>query len=334
MVYPIASIRKANPTPGDVHVDRPLTRMSVGWIQEQTRYIAHKVFPVVPVAKQSDLYWIFSRADWLRAVAEKRAPSTESAGGGFRVSTDSYYCHVWAFHKDVDDQLRANADQPLNPDRNATQFATQACVTRREVEWATNYFTTGVWTGSTTGGDITPGTLWDAANSTPIEDIRAQIFSVLSKTGFKPNKLVLGADVWKVLQDHSDFLDRIKAGQTPGGPAIVTRQQLAAVLELEEVMVAEAVYNTGPEGGTESTGFIVGANDAMLVYAAPNPAIEMPSAGYNFAWTGMFGAGAAGNRIKSYRINQIDSDRVECEMAFAQKVVAAELGVFFSNAVT
>ena len=332
-MFPIA-IRKAQPTPGDVHIDRPLTQISVNWIQEQTRYIAHKVFPVVPVAKQSDLYYVFSRADWLRAVAEKRAPSTESAGGGFTLDTDSYFADVWAFHKDVDDQLRANADQPLNPDRNATQFATQACVTRREVEWATNYFTTSIWTGSTTATDITVNPKWDAASSTPIEDIRAEIYSVLSKTGFKPNKLVLGAGVWAVLQDHSDFLDRVKAGQTPVGPALVNLALLATVLELDEVMVAQAVYNSGPEGGTESTGFIVGTTDVLLVYAAPSPALELPSAGYNFAWTGLFGAGAAGNRITNFRMQELKSDRVECEMAWAQKVVAAELGVFYDNVLT
>ncbi|MCP4868282.1 MAG: hypothetical protein GY898_06140 [Proteobacteria bacterium] len=330
---PIA-IRKANPTPGDVHQDRPLTNISVNWIQEQTRYIAHKIFPMVPVAKQSDLYYKFDRADWLRAVAEKRAPSTESAGGGFRITTDSYYADVWAFHKDVDDQLRANADQPLNPDRNATQFATQACVTRREVEWATNYFTTSIWTGSSTGGDITVAPKWDAADSTPIEDVRLEIYAILSKTGFKPNKLVLGADVWKVLQDHPDFLDRINRGQTPVGPAIVNKAALAAILEIDEVVVAEAVYNTGPEGGTESTGFIVGNHDVLLVYAAPAPALEVPSAGYNFVWTGLFGAGAAGNRISNFRMQHLKSDRIECEMSWAQKVVAAELGAFLDNVLT
>ena len=327
-MQPIA-ILKAQPTPGDVHVNRPLTTVSVHWIQKQIRYIAGRVFPVVPVVKQSDLYFVFSRADWLRAMAEKRAPSTESAGGGFTISTANYAADVWGFHKDVSDQIRANADNPLNPDRSGVAFATQACMTRREVNWAAKYFTTGIWTGSTTATDITPATLWDVSTSTPIQDIRAEIYSVLSKTGFKPNKLVLGAKTWQVLQDNPDVVDRIKAGQTPGGPALVNLAMLAKTLELEEVMVSEAVRNTGPEGGTESTGFIAGANDALLLYVTDGPDLEAPSAGYTFAWTGLFGAGAAGNRIKKFRMESLSSDRVECEMAFDQKVVAAELGVFF-----
>lgn len=330
------AVRKANPTPSDVHVDRPLTNISVAWIQDQARYIASRVFPVVPVVKQSDLYYVFDRPDWLRATAEKRAPATESAGGGFRLSTQSYFADVWAFHKDVADQLRANADNPLNPDRSATQFTTQACMTRRELEWASSYFVTGVWTNEQLGVDAGPaGTQflrWNVANSTPISDIRAAIIGISRTTGFRPNVLVLGAEVWLILQDHPDFVDRVNRGQTPVNPALVNLNILAAVLEIDEVMVGDAVVNTGPELGTEATGFVLGKN-ALLAHRAPSPSIETPSAGYTFAWTGLFGAGSAGNRVSRFRMEKLQADRVECEMAWDLNLVAAELGHFFLTAV-
>jgi hypothetical protein len=330
-------MRKANPTAGDVHVDRPLTTLSVAWIQDQSRYIAARAFPIVPVAKQSDLYYIFDRADWLRATAEKRAPSTESAGGGFRISNTNYFADVWAFHKDVDDQIRANADQIIDPDKAAVQFSSQACLTRRELEWATKYFATGVWAneraGVASGASGTQFNRWDVASTTPIADIRAAKQTISRATGFTPNKLILGSDVWNALQDHAEFTDRIVAGQTPGGPAIVSKAVLAAVLELEEVMISDAVINTGPEEGTEATDFVLGKH-ALLCYAAPSPAIDIPSAGYTFSWTGLFGAGSAGSRIKRFRIEKISSDRVECEMAWDQKVVSTGLGAFFLDAVS
>ena len=118
------------------------------------------------------------------------------------------------------------------------------------------------------------------------------------------------------------------------GPALVNLQLLATVLELEEVMVSEAVINTGPEGGTEATAFLASSTDVMLVYAAPSPGLDIPSAGYTFSSNGLLGAGAAGNRISTFRMDPIKSDRVECEMAFDQKVVAPELGAFFDNVLT
>lgn len=331
------ALRKSNPTAGDVHVNRPLTNLSVAWMQETMNYIADRVFPVVSVAKQSDLYYVFDRGDWLRARAQKRAPSTESAGGGFRLSTDNYFADVWAFHKDVADEVRANADMPLDADRSAVQFATQACMTTREIEWATKYFTTGVWGGTDqTGVNAGPGAnqflRWNVANSTPIADIREQKQSIKRATGYKPNFLVLGSDVWDVLQDHPDFVDRINAGQTPNGPAVANLATLAAILEIPEIYVSDAVVNDGPEGGTESTDFVLGKH-ALVGYKAPAPAIDIPSAGYTFSWTGLFGAGATGSRITRFRMDAIKSDRVECEMAWDQKVVAPELGRFFATAV-
>jgi hypothetical protein len=86
----------SQPTRSDVHANRPLTNISVGYMQRQDIYIANKVFPIVPVDKQSDLYWIYTKNDWFRDEAQRRAPATESVGSGYGVSTASYACDVWS----------------------------------------------------------------------------------------------------------------------------------------------------------------------------------------------------------------------------------------------
>jgi len=160
------------PTASDVHVNMPLTNVSVAWMQDQREFIADQVFPTVPVQNQSNRYYVYDRDNWFRAQAEKRAPASESAGSGFTIdNTPTYFADVFAFHKDVDDQIRANSDSVINIDRDATEFVTRDLMLKKELIWAATYFTTGVWTGSTTGTDVTPGTLWDAGGSTPIEDI-------------------------------------------------------------------------------------------------------------------------------------------------------------------
>jgi hypothetical protein len=58
-----------------------------------------------------------------------------------------------------------------------------------------------------------------------------------------------------------------------------------------------------------------------------------PTAGYTFSWTGHLGAGNEGNRIRSFRLEQIKADRVEIEMAFDQKLVSADLGYFWDTIV-
>jgi hypothetical protein len=299
-------------------------------------YIADKVFPVVPVEKQSDLYFVYTKGDWFRDQAQVRAPATESAGGGYALTTSSYYAPVYAYHQDIDDQIRTNSDDPLNADRDATLFVTNRMLMKREVLAVGIFMATSTWTGSTSGGDITPGTLWSAANSTPLEDIEAQVWAVEGQTGKFPNRLVLGAGVWKILKNHSEIVERIKYTQR----GITTPEILASLIAPPgvndfQVLVAAAIENTAAEGATDSFTWIAAQKDALLVYAEPNPGIMVPSAGYNFTWTGLLGAGAFGSVIQSIPMPFLGRNavRIEGELAFVTKVVGADLGAYFHNVV-
>ena len=202
-----------NPTFSDVHVNRPLTNISVAWIQEESAFIADKVFPSVAVQKQSDRYFVYFREDWYRDEARKRVYGDESAGGGYRIdNTPSYYCDIWAYHKDVTAQDRANSDSPLSPDEDATVFLTQKLLLKREVEWATRFFATGIWGTEYTGASATSGNsrlYWSSDDSDPIGDISDMQIAIQAATGYKPNVLALGPYVYKELRNHADILDRI-----------------------------------------------------------------------------------------------------------------------------
>ena len=104
------------------------------------------------------------------------------------------------------------------------------------------------------------------------------------------------------------------------------------LFEIERILVMRSIENTATEGATASHSFIGGKN-ALLAYVAPRPGLMTPSAGYNFSWTGFLGAGQEGNRIKRFRLERQESDRVEVQMAFDQKLIAADLGYFFSSIV-
>ncbi len=322
------------PTASDVHVNTPLTTVSIAFLQDQSDFVSRSVFPTLPVMKQSDRYYLYDKKQWFRSDAKIRAPGTESAGSGFDVdNTPNYFANVRSIHKDVDDQVRANADPVINMDRDATEFVTRDLMLEAELDWRNTYFTTSVWTGSTTGGDITPGVLWDVpATSNPITDIRVQIRAVHKKTGFLPNKMVMGPEVWDTLQDHPDIVERIQFGQ-PGRPSLVSKQLLAQLFGLDEVLIANAIEDTNDEGAAEALDFVYG-KDLLLVYAAPRPSMLHPSGGYTFAWTGAFGANAAGMRMKRFRMEHLSADRVEGDSAYDHKLVAPECGAFFSSVIS
>jgi hypothetical protein len=315
------------PNMTQTHIDAILTNISVAYMQRQENFIASKVFPIIPVDKKSDKYFVYRKNDWFRDEAQRRADTTESAGSGYNLDTDSYSADVWAFHKDVGDQTLANSDAPLNPLREAAEFVTHRLMLRMENQFVTDYFTTGVWGTDAVGA--TDFTKWDTyASSDPIGDIEEAKSTVLSTTGFEANTLVLGYDVFRQLRHHPDLVDRIKYTSSNN----ITADMMARMFEVDRVLIAKAVKATNNEGGTGAYSFTFGKN-ALLTHVAPSPGLLTPSAGYIFSWTGV--AGALGTTIgtSQFRMEHLKADRIEAEIAFDNKVVAADLGYFFSAAV-
>lgn len=326
----------AQPTAGDVHVNRPLTNVSIAHFQASTNFVANRAGHSIPVEKQTDSIFRFKKGAFHRDEMKLRSPGAESAGGGYDMDTAlTYSCPVRAFHSDIPDQVRANTDAPLNQDRAHTQLVTQKALISRELVFATNLMTnaTATWDVKKAGvasGSFVLGTnviKWsDTTNSNPIDDIAYYCTYVHKASGgFRPKHAVCSRSVWDQLKVHPDILSRINGGATVINPAIITQQLVAALFELEELLVMDAVYDTSIENGTSSMAFMGG--DSFLVYYKPlTPAVEMPSAFYQFNWTGMIGmAGETGARIKKFRMEGNAADRVEIENAFDIKTTGTDM---------
>lgn len=322
------------PTMQNAHVDRALTNISVSYLQDASAFIADKVFPVVPVKRQSDIFYVYNKGDFMRDEAQVRGAATESAGGDYGVeAAEPYYCRKHAFHKDVTPEERVNYDEPLDADKDATDFVTQKMLIRREMQWATKFFKAGVWGTEIAGGDAAgEGTVakWSMDVSNPIKDITEAGVKMAGETGYKPNTLVLSPYAFNALKNHEDILDRIKYTQK----GIVTEDLLATLFGVDHVYVAWSVVNSAAKGADASVDFIMGKH-ALLCYSNPRPALRKPSAGYIFAWTGLEGAGAYGNRIVRLPMDLLGlgTERIEGEMAFDTKVICKDMGVFFKDIV-
>jgi hypothetical protein len=302
-------------------------------MQRAENFIADKVFPVVPVDKQSDKYFVYEKNDWLRDEAQVRTDGTESVGSGYNIATATYYADVYAIHKDIGDQTRANADAPINVDREAAEFVTHRLLTRREIQFNNDFMTTGKWASDVTGVAASPTTgqtiQWsDYTNSDPINDIEAGKAGILSVTGLEANTLVLGYDVFRQLKNHPDLVDRIKytSSQT------ITEDMLARMFDIERVLVSKSIKATNKEGATGAYSFTTGKT-ALLAHVAPNPGVLTPSAGYTFSWTGVSQGMGLTIGTSSFRLESLRATRVEAELAFDNKVVASDLGYFWNSIV-
>lgn len=236
-------------TPSAVHVDQPLTNLTLAYVQDQSNFIADKVFPVVGVNKQSDKYYVYDRAGMNRGGERKPlAPRTEVKRIGMSVSTGAYYADVFGLGMDFDDQTLANEDAALEIRAAGAQTLVTNLLIDREVDFANTFFSAGVW-----GSETTPSNLWsDYTNATPISDVTAARRAMQLKSGgYKPNTMVVGKEVRDILINHPDILGRLNGGATVSNTALITNAKLAEIFEVENFYVMEAVQNTGAEGLAE-----------------------------------------------------------------------------------
>lgn len=324
-----------NPTPRDLHVDALLTTMSVGYVQDQKKFFADKLFPTVPVLKQTDLYTVWPKGAFFRDQVQPRPLGGAVPIVGFDVGSESYICQELGLGTMIDDRTRANADKPLNPDKASMRMLVGQHLIKRDRIAATKYLRTGVWgtdvagvTGTLTGTEFLR---FDQAGSDPIGVISRWKDFIAETTGYEPNVLVLGRRTKSILKQHPDILDKIKFTQK----GIITDELLAALFEVERILTPSAVYNTAKEGAVDNLTFIVDSDCMLLTYAPSEPAMEEPSGGYTFAWTGLIPGATAdwGGVIQRGREERHHSDYIEARAAYDIKLVCPDVGVFFSHTV-
>lgn len=326
------------PLPSSVHIDQLLTNLSVGWWNDEANYLAGRVFPNVSVNRQSDKYRIFNKNDWFRNDAKLRADTTEAAVSDFTLSTDNYYANVYALKALIGDQTQANFDEPGNLLQDTTRFLVQKMLLQKDIQFTADFLKTGVWgldkTGVASGPTGSQFVQWNAyATSDPILDIEVGKTQIASVTGLEANTLVLGRDVLAQLRNHPDVIDRINYTGN-GGRVGADESILAGLFGVERVIIAKAIKATNNEGAAGTYAKVSAAKDAFLCYSAPSAGLMSPSAGYTFTWNQIPG-GVPGQpvAVKRYRDEPKAADTIEVQSAYNNKVVASELGVFYSGAI-
>ena len=323
-------------TPSAVHVDQPLTNLTLAYAQSQENFIADKVFPTVGVSKQSDKYYIYDRANMNRTGdVAKLAPRTEVNRIGMTLSTSSYFADVYGLGMDFDEQTLANEDAALDIRSAGAETLAMRLMIHREEQFASNFFVAGQWgTDNTLSGNDQ----WsDYTNSDPIDAVTLARRTVqLGSGGFKPNTMVVGKEVRDKLINHPDVLARLNGGATVTNTALVTDAKLAEIFEVENFYVMEAVKNSSVEGVAESNAFIGGKN-ALLCYTPSNAGLMSPAAGLTFAWNNLEGVNNLGITVESFSDDALKrqqiAEMIQVKMSYDMKVTGADLGVFFNTAI-
>jgi len=304
-----------NPTLQDIRYDPILSKVSVAY--QNAGYVAEKILPVIPSKKTTGKYYIYDKSKF-RKVKSLRGMGSASNEVGYGLSlSDAYVCKDHALKELVPVELNDQAEAPLNPQMDAVENVTERLLIEKEIDLATYMQNTGNLTNNTTLAGVNQWS--DHANSDPIGDIETGIESIRSNIFKGANTLVLGQEVWNKLKHHPDLIDRIKYG----GFAKMSTSALADLLDLDNVIIASAGYESAVEGQTSSIGYIWGKY-AWLLYVTPRPGIRSVSFGYHFQY-------------KKAADKWFDKDRegtfVRVHDHFTREIVTVDAAYMIKNAV-
>ena len=327
-------------TPSSVHLDQPLSNLTLAYVQQQSNFIADKVFPTVGVARQSDKYYVYDRANMNRAGdVKKLAPRTEVNRIGMAVSNSAYYAELFGLGMDFDEQTIANEDEVLSIRQAGAETLMMRLLIDREERFASTFFANGVWSSGASGAASGAGTpvYWnDYTNSLPIQDVTAASRVMQLKSGgYKPNTMVIGKEVRDVLINHPNILSRLNGGSTINNPALIVDAKLAEIFGVENFFVMEAVKNTAVEGITaDEVNAFIGGKNALLCYTPKSTGLMSPAAGMTFAWNSIPSVSNLGITVESFSDEALKrvgvAEEIQVKMAYDMKVVGADLGYFFN----
>lgn len=243
---------------------------------------------------------------------------------GFEEKTSAVRDHALDDVIPNDDIIQAAAGATnYNPVNHATEALTDLILLDRERRVANTVF--GAASYASGFKDTLSGTdQWDDFdNSNP----REQMLDALDVPLMRPNVLVLGQAVWTKLRQHPKLVSSVLGNS--GQQGTITRQQLAELLEIEEVLVGQGWVNIAKPNQTPSLTRVWGKH-ASLIH---RNRLANTQRGATFGFTAQYQSRIAG-QMPDPKVGMRGGVRVRVGESVRELIVANELGYFFENAIS
>lgn len=310
------------PLSSQIYVDKPLSNISSAYKSE--RLIADILAPRVPVMQDTGLYFVYTK-DSLQVPVTARANGAAANMDTFYMSTSTYRLQQHALKDIVTDRDRANADPAIRLEADVAEFLTEKILLRKEVDLANLCGTAANWANQTS---LTSTFAWSANTtlSNPIAFVDSASSVIAQQSGMVPNTVVLDDRTFRAAKEHTMITDRIKYTS----PDSVTDVMLAKLFNVDRVLVAGGIQNTGQELVITTTAqSFIWTDMAFVAYISPQPALKRPSALYQFT------KNEFGNpfKVKKWREEELEGDMIEVSTMYQHNVVASDAAYLIINTV-
>ena len=329
----------------DVHVDRPMSNFSVAHFQNTAEFVGHRFFPSMTVNFASDEFDFYPSGFFNRIHDSKRAEEGVANSIGYRVTKKNYSCGENALRTFISDRRRANTDSQRMLDQEAAILVTNALLLDKEQEFVNAFMTPGLWSTDWTGSATPTGTeqflKWSDMASDPVRDMNNLQVELIRKGKRKPNKMLMTLDVWNVLRNHPDILERIKYTGSNNDPAKINLRAVAALFEVDEILIMQTVVNIALEGVEDADGLpptideFMAANTVLYAYVTAQGGLMSPTAGLQFFHSRYIQHGLNGGpAIRRYSgVEGKKGEYIEAEMSMDRRAVAPDLGALLTSVI-
>lgn len=263
-------------------LDRVLTNISVAF--ENNELVGENLAPTVTVDSETDLYNIFERSSaWRPSGDDIRAPGTKANEIPPRkMSRESYRAveHSLMDIIPVEERERARRGEGGDPYADSVEDLTGSILMGREAKIVDMALDTGNYPAA---GTTSPTVTWDDYDAShPIRDLKAGRDYLAGPSAIfrKPNVAVMGYEVFTVLEDHPEFIERIKYSQR----GVTSSEIIAELTGMGRIIQASAGKITTPAGtGAQDVAYMWG-KDVVLAYVPPKPGRRTLAYMYEFAY--------------------------------------------------
>uniref|UniRef100_A0A6M3INS5 Putative capsid protein n=1 Tax=viral metagenome TaxID=1070528 RepID=A0A6M3INS5_9ZZZZ len=267
-------------TKSDVHTSAILTNFLLR--HPPSEFIAHRVFPVVPVSKEADTFYKWYAGH--RIIKDsRRAPGDDSKKVELGLTTDTYQAYEYALHDDVPLRVARDADRPLD-------IYEEAAWNVREMVLLDIERVVQALAQASGNNKASPAATWDNAtlsNAKPHKDVEDARETMRARTGLVPNCVVMSAAVASALKIW--LMDQ----KNGGGVEFATMEQYLRTDRLPpRLWDMELLIGGGIKSSAERPEDVAAANlsdvwndNVVLLYKAPRPAMKTLAAGYTFQVT-------------------------------------------------
>lgn len=287
------------------------------------RYIADDVFPRVQINSSAFIYDVhpvgtmFSIPD--TKVGRKSKPGQiEETIAEATASVQDYAIDVPVPNRDV--MQMGNR----NPGARAVELATNIIELDREKRCADILFTAGSY-ATANKTTVTGDDQWDDATGTskPL----TQMLDAIASLPVEVVKIVMGTKPWNVLARHPQVIAAAYGTVNPGLQA--TRERVAQLLEVPEIIVGRAKVNTAKPGQTPVLVDIWG-DFVAIIGGLPGAGGPDISGGQSFALTAQWGQRVAGT-IGDADMGMRGGYRVRSGESVKELLIATDMGYLMSD---